>query len=260
MRPAAPALPSVIGHRGASAYAPENTLAGFHAAKARGCIWVEFDVRLCADGVPVVCHDDCLERTSDGRGRISRLPLATIRLCDAGGWFDKKFAGERVPTLGETLACCGELGLGANIEIKAERGRARPTATAVAACIDRLPSLRPPILISSFISEAVVEAAERAPHVPRGMLWGKIPRGWAKIAEQLGCATINADQGHLTQAIVAEVTSAGYPVLAYTVNDPDRARQLFNWGVASVFSDVPDIIASAAGLPGTAKARQGARC
>src|SRR6185312_15457641 len=98
MRPAAPALPSVIGHRGASAYAPENTLAGFHVAKARGCIWVEFDVRLCADGVPVVCHDDCLERTSDGRGRISRLPLATIRLCDAGGWFDKKFAGERVPT------------------------------------------------------------------------------------------------------------------------------------------------------------------
>src|SRR5580704_12278143 len=91
-------LPPVIGHRGAAAQAPENTLAGFRAARALGCAWVEFDVRLTVDGVPVVCHDDKLDRTSNGRGRISKLPLAAIRMLDAGSWFGPAFAGERIPT------------------------------------------------------------------------------------------------------------------------------------------------------------------
>lgn len=259
MRPTTPPLPPVIGHRGAAAHAPENTLAGFRTAKALGCAWVEFDVRLTADGALVLCHDDRLERTTDGRGRISKLPLAVIRRCDAGGWFGKAFAGERVPTLDEALACCGGLGLGANIEIKAERGRASSTAVAVADCLDRLPSPLPPILISSFMPEAVAAAAARAPHVLRGMLWQKVPRGWIRVAEQLGCTTINADQNYLNQSMAAAICAAGYPLLAYTVNDPDRARQLFGWGIASVFSDAPDIIRTAAG-PGGAEARQGARC
>ena len=259
MRPTTPPLPPVIGHRGAAAHAPENTLAGFRAAKALGCAWVEFDVRLTADGALVLCHDDRLERTTDGRGRISKLPLAAIRQCDAGGWFGKAFVGERVPTLDEALGCCGELGLGANIEIKAERGWESFTAAAVADCLDRLPSSLPPILISSFMREAVAEAATRAPHIPRGMLWQKVPRGWMKVAEQLDCTTVNADQAYLSQSMAAEICAAGYRLLAYTVNDPDRARQLFGWGTASVFSDAPDIIQTAAG-PWVAEARQGARC
>jgi glycerophosphoryl diester phosphodiesterase len=259
MRPATPLLPPVIGHRGVAAHAPENTLAGFRAAKMLGCAWVEFDVRLTADGALVLCHDDRLERTTDGRGRISRLTLAAIRHCDAGGWFGKTFIGERVPTLDEALACCGELGLGANIEIKAVRGRAGATAAAVAACLDRLSSPLPPILLSSFAAEAVAEAAAQAPHIPRGMLWQKVPRGWMKVAEQFDCTTVNADQAYLDQPMAEEICAAGYPLLAYTVNGPDRARQLFGWGIASVFSDAPDIIRTAAG-PRVAEARQGARC
>jgi glycerophosphoryl diester phosphodiesterase len=259
MRPTTPPLPPVIGHRGAAAHAPENTLAGFRAAKALGCAWVEFDVRLTADGALVLCHDDRLERTTDGRGRISKLSLAAIRQCDAGGWFGKAFVGERVPTLDEALGCCGELGLGANIEIKAERGQAAATAAAVAACLDLLPPRLPPILLSSFAPEAVAAAAAQAPHIPRGMLWQKVPRGWMKVAEQLDCTTVNADQAYLSQSMAAEICAAGYPLLAYTVNDPDRARQLFGWGTASVFSDAPDIIQTAAG-PWVAEARQGARC
>ena len=246
-------LPPVIGHRGAAAYAPENTLAGFRAAKALGCRWVEFDVRLTADGAPVICHDDELRRTTDRPGRISTLPLAEVRRCDAGRWFGEKFAGERVPILDEALRLCGELGLGANIEIKAEPGLARATAAAVAACLDQPYGQPAPVLISSFVAEAVAEAAERAPRLARAMLWREIPKDWAAVAERLGCATVNADQSRLTESMVAEVRSAGYPLLAFTVNEPARARQLFRWGVASVFSDVPDIIAvdeAAEGRPG----------
>src|SRR5277367_3846394 len=94
-------LPPVIGHRGAAAYAPENTLAGFRAAQALGCTWVEFDVRLSADDALVVCHDDKLERTTGGRGRISMMRLAAIRRHDAGSRFGAGFAGERIPTLEE---------------------------------------------------------------------------------------------------------------------------------------------------------------
>jgi glycerophosphoryl diester phosphodiesterase len=235
-------LPLVIGHRGAAARAPENTLAGFRIAKSLGCAWVEFDVRLTADNVLVVCHDDRLERTTNGRGAISELPLAAIRELDAGGWFDASFAGERVPTFDKTLALCGELGLGANIEIKAERGQGPATAGAVAATLDRLDGMLPPVLISSFIEDAVVEAAKQMPAIPRAMLFRKLPDDWSRIAEALDCATINADQRYLSDVLVAEVGAAGYPVLAYTVNDAARARQLFSWGVTSVFSDAPDIM------------------
>jgi glycerophosphoryl diester phosphodiesterase len=238
-------LPPVIGHRGAAAHAPENTLAGFRAAKTMGCAWVEFDVRLTADGALVACHDDRLDRTTGGRGRISKLPLAALRAFDAGGWFKARFAGERIPTLDEVLALCCELGLGANVEIKAERGRASATAAAVADCLDRLADVLPPILISSFLPDAVATAAERMPKIPRGMLWRKLPRGWRQIAANFGCTTIHLGQADLTQTIAAEVRAAGYPLLVYTVNDAAGARQLFGWGVTSVFSDAPDIIAAA---------------
>jgi glycerophosphoryl diester phosphodiesterase len=238
-------LPPVIGHRGAAAYAPENTLAGFHAAKKLDCAWVEFDVRLTADSALVVCHDDALDRTTGGRGRISKLPLAAIREWDAGSRFDARFAGERVPTLDEALSCCCALGLGANVEIKAERGRGPATAAAVAAGLARRADALPPLLISSFLPDALAAAALAMPAMPRGMLWRKLPRGWRGIAERLGCATIHLGQADLGETAAATVVRAGYPLLAYTVNEPARARQLFDWGVASVFSDAPDIIARA---------------
>jgi glycerophosphoryl diester phosphodiesterase len=256
MRPLA--FPAVIGHRGAAASAPENTLAGFRLAKAMGCAWVEFDVRLTADGALVICHDDRLERTTNGRGRVLKLPLVAIRELDAGRWFGERFAGERVPTLDELLALCRELRLGANVEIKAERGQARATAAAVTTCFERLSGSLPPILVSSFIPEAVGEMAERAPSFARGMLFRKVPGNWRKIAEQLGCATINADQLYLSEPTVRDIRAAEYPLLSYTVNDPARARQLFGWGVTSVFSDAPDIMLAAVAPETRADARRGA--
>ena len=246
-------LPRVIGHRGAAGRAPENTLAGFRVAKSLGCTWVEFDTRLTGDGALVVCHDDSLERTTGERGAISTLPLAKIRAFDAGRRFDPCFAGERIPTLTEALALCRELDLGANIEIKAETGQGPAAACAIAEILDRLADRLPPVLISSFIENAVAEAERQMPTIPRAMLFRKVPRNWVKIAQTLGCTTVNADQRQLTERLVARIDAAGYPVLAYTVNDPARARQLFGWGVTSVFSDVPDIILAEA-APGSGMA------
>jgi glycerophosphoryl diester phosphodiesterase len=257
-RPASPPLPPVIGHRGAAAYAPENTLAAFRIAERLGCRWVEFDVRLTADDALVVCHDDRLERTTGGRGAISKAPLAAIRELDAGSWFGPDFADERVPTLDETLAACLELRLGANIEIKAARGRGVVTAGAVAAALARLGARLPPVLVSSFLPSAVAEMAARTPSIPRAVLYRKVPNNWAATALRLGCATVNADQAYLSEPIAAAIRVAGLPLLAYTVNDPARARQLFRWGVTSVFSDAPDIISAAAASEFGNGARRGA--
>jgi glycerophosphoryl diester phosphodiesterase len=251
--PLPPPLPPVIGHRGAAARAPENTLAGFRAARALGCGWVEFDVRLTADGVPVVCHDPRLERTTNGHGVISELTFASIRAVDAGLPFGAAFAGERVPTLLEALTCCGGLGLGANIEIKAEHGREYATAATVAAAVREVNGRAPAMLISSFQPAAVATLQRLCHHVPRGILFRLVPRQWAQIAARLECTVIGADHRRLRRRDIAQIRTAGYQLAAYTVNDAARARTLFGWGVTSVFSDVPDIISHTSTWRGAAR-------
>ncbi len=235
-------LSPVIGHRGAAAHAPENTLAGLRRAKALGCDWVEFDVRLTGDGAPVLCHDASLDRTTSGSGLVSSTSLAAIRECDAGGWFDPSFAGERVPSLHEALVLAAELGLGANVELKSDRGREYATAAAVASTVQLLGSRAPRVLASSFLVSALVALRELAPEIPRAVLFRQVPRGWAEAALRLGCTTIGADHRRLGTRRVAAVRAAGYGLAAYTVNAPARAHRLFGWGVTSVFSDAPDII------------------
>jgi glycerophosphoryl diester phosphodiesterase len=239
-------LPPVIGHRGAAGCAPENTLAGLRRAFALGCRWVEFDVRLTADGELVLLHDDRLERTTDGRGRARAQTLSTIRHYDAGNWFHSSFAGERVPTLAEAIAVLTELGLGANVELKAERRCAVETGAAAADIVAQLwPAELPPPLISSFNAAAVAAARDRVPEIARSLLVRTVTGSWRRRAESLGCTTVNADHRLLRPAAVAEIRRAGYSVLAYTVNDPARARELLDWGVTSVFSDVPHLIVAA---------------
>ena len=217
-------------------------MAGLRRARELGCAWVEFDVRLTADGALVLCHDARLERTTTGHGRVAAQTLAAIRECDAGSWFHPDFAGELVPTLDEALALARELDLAVNIEVKADPGRAPATAVAVLTGLRRLGGRSPTVLVSSFLAPALAALRDIAPEIPRGLLLRVIPRGWRVLATRLGCATINTDHRRLKPRLVGEIRAAGYPLLAYTVNDPRRARALFDWGVTSVFSDVPDII------------------
>lgn len=235
-------LPPVIGHRGTAARAPENTLAGFRCAKELGCSWVEFDVRLTGDGALVLFHDARLDRTTTGRGRVSAQGLSAIRRYDAGSWFAPEFAGETVPTLGEGLRLATALGLSVNVEIKADRGRSAATAVALAVTLARFGNGLPPMLVSSFLRPALAAMRGLAPAIPRGLLFRGVPGRWRSIAARLGCTTINVDHRALSPLVVAQIRDAGYPLLAYTVNDPQRARTLFGWGVTSVFTDVPDII------------------
>ena len=133
MRPACPHLPCVIGHRGAAARAPENTLAGLRRAKALGCGWVEFDVRLTADGAPVLCHDAGSTGRPTGGGRMARCRCSESAIAMPAPGSARSSPASAMPTLDEALDLATELGLGTNIEIKSDRGRDVATAAAVAA-------------------------------------------------------------------------------------------------------------------------------
>ena len=97
-----------IAHRGASGYAPENTLAAFDKAVEMQADYIEIDVQLSKDDLPVVIHDDTLDRTTNGTGNISAYTLQELKSLDAGSWFDKKYAGEKIPSLNEVLEMYGE--------------------------------------------------------------------------------------------------------------------------------------------------------
>jgi glycerophosphoryl diester phosphodiesterase len=234
---------TVIGHRGAAALAPENTLAGLRKAAELGVRWVEVDVQLTADGVPILIHDFTLERTTDGRGRVNQASLAKIERLDAGAWFGPQYAGERVPTLEGAIRAMAELGLGANFEIKAGPARAARTGRIAARTIaDHWPPHLPAPVISSFSVRALAAARSAAPGVPRALLLRRIAPGWRRKARALGCEAIHCAHKTLTKGRAARIQAAGYPLRCYTVNERARARTLKSWGVAAIFTDRPDIV------------------
>lgn len=248
---AAPELPRLVGHRGAALLAPENTLAGFRKAAEVGAPWVEFDVRLARDGRCVLLHDDTLERTTTGMGRADLLDFEALRRLDAGAWFGPVFAGERVPSLEETIDLLAALGLGANVEVKPAPGAEAATGKAVAAVLRACwPSSLPTPLVSSFKEASLAAMREAAPELPRGLLVSAVPPDWRARAEALGCVTIHCNHKRLERDRAREIIEAGFPLLAYTVNDLARAEELWGWGLATMITDCPDRLLPAA--PGRA--------
>ncbi len=236
-------VPFVIGHRGAAGLAPENTLISLRRAQREGATWVEFDVKLSADGTAILFHDDTLERTTSGRGKVKDCPLETIRELEAGAWFGASFAGTRVPTFAEAIQTLSDEGLGANVEIKPCPGEEKRTAEAVCKLIaDVWPVNVPRPVISSFDREAMAVARDMLPDDERAMLFYGLPDDWERIISDLECTSVHASNRHVTKVVVEQVKDAGLPLRIYTVNDPARAKMLREWGVSSVFTDRPDLI------------------
>lgn len=234
--------PRRIAHRGGGTLAPENTLAAIREGLARGYRAVEFDVMLTADDVPVLVHDPSFGRTIDGTGAVAATTWADLSVRDAGGWFDPRFAGEPVPRYDEVLAFCRAHGVWANVEIKpspgadARTGRIVGEAT-VRICGDGVVDAAHGPLFSSFSVASLAAASAAAPGVPRAMLFVDVPLDAATVALGLGCVGVHADARSVDAATVARLHAAGLAVLAYTVDDRDRADALDAIGVDGLFVD-----------------------
>ncbi len=235
--------PRIIAHRGGGALAPENTLAAIRKAAEMGFGGVEFDVMLSADAVPVVIHDETLERTTDGHGTVAGTPYDALARLDAGARFGPEFRGERIPSFAQAGKLCVELGLWANVEIKPAPGFERETGEAAARLARQWWHGKAPApLLSSFQPAALEAARASAPELNRGYLTDRIESGWRKTAQQLECVSVNCNFKHLTAARAGEIRDAGYWLLCWTVNDTATARELFSWGVDGIFTDRLDLI------------------
>lgn len=239
-------LSQIIGHRGAAALAPENTLAALRAARAAGCVWAEVDVRLTADAVPVLLHDATLERTTSGRGRLADSTLASLRGLDAGAWFADTHRGEPLPTLEEAMAEAARLGLRLNLELKSDAaGPGRDPAAAVRAVLDvlrRTPMPVGPPLISSFDAQRIEALSRTGVSWPLALIARRPAATLFERATALRCAAVACQELWVSEGHVAIAHKAHLALLAYTVNDPHRARRLLALGVASVFTDNPAAI------------------
>ncbi|KGP62597.1 glycerophosphodiester phosphodiesterase [Legionella norrlandica] len=236
-------LEKIIGHRGASGYAPENTIAAFNKALSLGCRWIEFDVMCSLDGEPFIIHDENLKRTTNGKGEVGLVEAAYLNTLDAGSWFSKEYQGEKIPHFTEVLKWLSSSKVQANIEIKPYPGTAEKTTVAVLSHIHRYwPQNKELPLLSCFDWDALVLCRSIAPEIPLGLLLHEWDEHWLQKAKQLECYSIHFNRKILTADRVKAVKEQGYTVCAYTVNRKRLAKKLFNWGVDAVFSDYPDLL------------------
>jgi glycerophosphoryl diester phosphodiesterase len=228
--------PRIVAHRGGGALAPENTLGAIRLGASMGFKGVEFDVMLAGDGTPVVIHDETVDRTTNGRGEVSKMTFA-----DLSGLRIQE--NERIPAYEEAVRLCRELEIWANVEIKPARGHERKTGEAVARMTRqhwRGAPLAP--LLSSFSIEALAAARSVAPELPRGYLVSKIPDDWLDTMKRLACVALHCNYKSLTAKLAAEIHGAGYAILLWTVNDPDEGRRLLQLGADCLVTDALDRI------------------
>lgn len=231
--------PFYFAHRGASAHAPENTLAAFELALKQGAPAIEFDVKLTADRRVVIHHDQTLDRTTDGSGPITRQPLAALRELDAGSGFSAEFRGEKIPMLEEVFESLGGK-MFMNIELTNYASPFDGLVDEVVKLVKKH-GLEEQVLFSSFFPTNLAHARRLLPSVPRGQLF--LPGGsgwWQRLAA--GFMSLEAEhpfKDDVSAAVVQRAHAKNRRLYTWTVNDPAEMKSLRALGVDAIFTDDP---------------------
>lgn len=239
--------PLVIAHRGASAYAPENTLAAFNLAFEMGADGIELDVTLTNDGIPIVIHDDTVDRTTNGKGIIKELTLEQIKQLDASYKFEK-YRGEKIPTLKQVLQAVGKRGI-INVELKSATFKTDGVEAATLAVINETGTAAN-IIISSFNPFALQRMYDLEPRLPRGLLYAPnlpiyLRRAWLRPFTHA-----TAMHPHFTmidKKFVAWAKSKRYKINTWTVDDPGEMKRLCDLGVDAIITNKPDVLRQVVG-------------
>ena len=209
-------------------------------------MWIETDLKLTYDGVPILMHDDALDRTTNGHGPVADMKWAEMQKLDAGTWFGDAFHQEPIPHLHELLHLVIDNRLRLNLELKPCPGRAK--ATTMVALIEMTkiwPEEALPPLISSMDIEALTIAAALHPGWPRGLILDAWRPDWAEVIRATQPSTLHVNVDLLDAAHLDLLTTTQLPILAYTVNDAAQAKDLLRRGISAVFTDNPRAILNA---------------
>jgi glycerophosphoryl diester phosphodiesterase len=234
--------PTVFAHRGASAHAPENTLAAFELALAQGADGIELDAKLSADGHVVVIHDATVDRTTDRQGRVKDMSLTELRSLDAGGFFAEQYRGEKVPTLEEVFEVLGKR-MFLNVELTNYNTPGDYLVESVCMLVKKC-GLQKQVLFSSFFTSNLSKARGLLPEVPLGLLaFNGLLGAWAR---SFGFAfgryqALHPNLKDVTPQQVQRVHRLKRRVHVWTVNTAEDMRRLFNWDVDAIFTDDPQL-------------------
>jgi glycerophosphoryl diester phosphodiesterase len=232
--------PLIWAHRGASAEAPENTLAAFSLAHQQGADGVELDAQRCASGEAVVVHDDSLVRTTGFAALVTHASWSVLRTLDAGSWKSERFRGEQIPLLAEVLEEFPGL---VNVELKCDRADDAGLTTEVVRVV-RAARAGERVLISSFNPLCLWRARALAPEIPRAVLF-EADQHWAlrsALAPALGASALHPEHVLATPARVERWSRRGYAVSCWTVDEPEEAARLHRSGVGGIFTNRPGLL------------------
>lgn len=232
--------PTIFGHRGASAHAPENTLAAFELAITQGADAIELDAKLCASGQVVVIHDQTVERTTDGQGKVAALSLAELKELDAGSYFDVAYRREPIPTLDEVFAAVGKRTF-VNVELTNYASPGDNLPAAVAALVKKHQS-QSRVLFSSFNPTALHRIHALLPETPKGLLVLPGAKGFlvrTLLRRLVPHQALHPEVSDVTAGLVSAMHRNGRRVHVYTVNRAADMRALFHLGVDGIFTDDP---------------------
>jgi glycerophosphoryl diester phosphodiesterase len=233
-----------IAHRGASGHAPENTLAAFLLAAEMGADGIELDVHLSADGQAVVIHNDTVDATTDGVGRVSKMTCAELQALDAGGGVDPRFAGERIPTLQQVFDAVGQRVL-INIEVKVEAGYHPPEQEAETVRLIEDNHMVDRVIVSSFSPISLRRVHKLNPHIPLGFLYAKIEPAFLPWLIRRLYAPFSALHPHLSwvdERYMARARRRGLRVNVWTVNDASDMERMRDLGVDGIITNYPDTL------------------
>lgn len=232
----------IFAHRGASAHAPENTLAAFELAIEQGADAIELDAKLSADGQVIVIHDATVNRTTGANGRVKDLSLAQLRELDAGGFFSANFQREKIPTLEEVFEAVGKRTF-INIELTNYNTPRDHLVESVCALVKKF-GLQKRVLFSSFLSRNLAHARRYLPEVPSGLLalsgiLGLWPRSFGFAFGKYDA--LHPNIRNATQEQIYFVHRLKKRIHVWTVNAEEDLRRMFKWGVDAVFTDDPQL-------------------
>jgi glycerophosphoryl diester phosphodiesterase len=234
-----------IAHRGATGYAPENTVAGFDLAVDMKADYIEIDVQRSKDGELVVIHDTSVDRTTDGTGKVGDLTFDYLRSLDAGSWKGEQFAGEPIPTFEEILdRYHGKVGI--LIELKAPElypGIEEQVADKIKERnLDKPQNEK--IIIQSFNFESMKTMDQLLPNVPIGVLTSNRADTTAEALQEFSAYAdwFNPSYGIVTKELVNQVHSLGMQIGSWTVRSQDAADFLFEMDVDAIITDYPDYV------------------
>ncbi|PAD36837.1 glycerophosphodiester phosphodiesterase [Terribacillus saccharophilus] len=229
----------IFAHRGASKYAPENTMAAFRLAELMQADGIETDVQLTKDQVPVIIHDETINRTTNKRGLVRNLTYEELRQTDAGAWFSRDYAGEKIISLDVFLQWIKKTPMLLNLELKTNKFPYPGIEKIVLQCLT-YHGMKDRTTISSFNTDTILRFSALDNEIDTGFLTSRRPRQLFSLMEEIGAKALHPKYRLLNKKLIQDCLQHQVPIRVYTVNQPVYILRALEANCDVIISDVPD--------------------